>query len=378
MTNQSDTQPVATGNTQGIDLRLMALKVWKQKLAIICICGVVFLLTAVYMFSLPRFYTTQASLTPEVSGRSGMSGSLGGMASMLGLGGGSGAAGADAIGPSLYPELMEDNAFVADLFDVMVTTADGELTTDYKTYMKYHQKLPWWSSQSNPEDEKKAPTKPWWKFWGEDPKPMEERPFDPYRLDLRDDMLMKVIRKNITLQVDKKTGVIIIDVIDQDPVVCATMADSLSAHYQAFITRYRTSKARIDVDHYKLLMDQAQVEYDQAIAELSACQEANYDAILPAVMAEQQKLQSNLAIKQSTYTALNQQYQAAMAKLQEDTPAFTRLKGAAVPVLPAGPKRAITVLGMSFLMFLLCVAWILREEIKEFITSDDEDEDDED
>lgn len=372
MTNPTDSQPVSTGNLFGIDYMLMIQKVWKQKWPVIGICCVVFVLTAVYMFSQPRFYTTQARLTPEVSGRSGVSGSLGGMASMLGLGGGSGAAGADAIGPSLYPELMEDNAFVADLFNVVVTTEDGEVTCDYKTYMKYHQKTPWWASTPNPEDENKIPTKPWWKFWGKDPKPKEERAFNPYRLDFKDDMLMKVIRKNIKLEVDKKTGVISIDVIDQDPVVCATIADSLSAHYQQFITRYRTSKARIDVEHYKQLMDQALVEYDQAIAELSASQEANYDAILPAVMAEQQKLQGNLAIKQSTYTALNQQYQAAMAKLQEETPAFTQLKGAAVPVLPAGPKRGMTVLGMTFLAFLACAAWILREEIKQLIASDDE------
>lgn len=40
---------------------------------------------------------------------------------------------------------------------------------------------------------------------------------------------------------------------DQDPLISATMADSVSMHLQQFITKYRTNKARIDVEHYQKL-----------------------------------------------------------------------------------------------------------------------------
>ena len=56
-----------------------------------------------------------------------------------------------------------------------------------------------------------------------------------------------------------------------------------------------------------------------------------------------------MQLKYNTYTTLMTQYQAAKAKVQERTPAFTLVQGAAVPIKPAGPKRMIFVIGMCVL-----------------------------
>lgn len=60
----------------------------------------------------------------------------------------------------------------------------------------------------------------------------------------------------ISCQVDDETQVITLRVRAQDPLVAATMVDSVCAHLQDFITEYHTSKARVDLDYYrKLEMD---------------------------------------------------------------------------------------------------------------------------
>jgi uncharacterized protein involved in exopolysaccharide biosynthesis len=64
---------------------------------------------------------------------------------------------------------------------------------------------------------------------------------------------------------------------------------------------------------------------------------------------------------------LNTQLQAAIAKIQERTPAFTVIKGAEVPIKPSGPKRMIFVLGMLFLTFLATVIYILKDGIKSLL-----------
>ena len=53
---------------------------------------------------------------------------------------------------------------------------------------------------------------------------------------------------------------------------------------------------------------------------------------------------------------------AAEAKVQEETPAFTTLQSATVPVLKAGPKRAQMCLIFVFLAFLGTTVWILHKE----------------
>jgi hypothetical protein len=54
--------------------------------------------------------------------------------------------------------------------------------------------------------------------------------------------------------------------------------------------------------------------------------------------------------------------EAAKAKVQDRTPAFTIIEGAAVPVKPAGPKRMIFVIGMMFLTFIGTSFYITKKD----------------
>ena len=60
-------------------------------------------------------------------------------------------------------------------------------------------------------------------------------------------------------------------------------------------------------------------------------------------------------------------FQQADMKVQQETPAFTTLKSAIVPVKPAGPKRMIFVALMMILSTIATSIYILRIIIKETI-----------
>ena len=64
----------------------------------------------------------------------------------------------------------------------------------------------------------------------------------------------------------------------------------------------------------------------------------------------------------NAYSALAQQLQAAEAKVQQETPAFTTLQSATVPVQKSGPKRGQMVIIFLFLAFLGTTVWILHKE----------------
>ena len=139
------------------------------------------------------------------------------------------------------------------------------------------------------------------------------------------------------------------------------MADSVKAHLQAFIIRYRTSKVGEDVKHYQQMRDSAEQEYDMAMEAYSRYCDAHKGIILQSFQSERDKLESELALKQSSLGAIEAQLQATKVKLQEKTPAFTTLKSATVPTKPAGPKRMIFVLMMLFLSTLVYSVWLCRE-----------------
>lgn len=70
-----------------------------------------------------------------------------------------------------------------------------------------------------------------------------------------------------------------------------------------------------------------------------------------------------MQLKFNAYTALVSQYNGAQAKVQENTPAFTVLKGAAVPDKPTAPKRMIFVLVMEVLAFFITTIVVGRKKI---------------
>ncbi|MCR5197859.1 MAG: chain-length determining protein [Prevotella sp.] len=336
-----------------INLRVIAKKIREQKKSFIKPLAIVFVISAVYIFSIPRYYSSDALFAPEID--NGMAGgTLSSIAASFGFDLNDMQT-SDAITPLLYPDLMEDYGFVTSLFPITVETEDGDIHTDYYDYLRNKQKKPWWGGITD---------------WISDLFPKKTRKggnadgsFDPYNLSFAQETVVKRIQDNIVLNVDKKTGVISISVKDQDPKVCRTLADSVMVRLQAFITDYRTNKARIDVEYYTALADSAKEAYEQASRAYSSFADAYSNVVLEKYRTKLNDLENDMGLKYNTYTAIHTQLQAAKGKVQERTPAFTKLKGAAIPIKPAGPKRMIFVLGMLFLTFTIKAFWIVKKDL---------------
>jgi hypothetical protein len=341
-------------NHDTIDLRLLFAKIKERKRLFYITLPVAFVLSSLYILCIPRSYNTEMKLAPEVeSPISG--GALGSLASSFGFDL-SNVESTDAISPLLYPDLMEDNGFVSKFFDFKVTSADGKIKENYHDYLLKHQKAAWWVHVMG-----------WMKSLL--PKKKEEAVagsdggFNPYILSRTEYELIKKIQGNVNFSTDKKTGVITIVVRDQDKLICKTVADSVCSLLQGFITNYRTNKARIDLEYYTKLTADAKQSYERARQLYGSYSDRNMDVVLESYRAKQEDLENDMQLKFNTYSTINTQLQAAKAKVQERTPAFTILKGAEVPVKPSAPKRMIFVLGMVLATAIGTVFYIIKEEL---------------
>ena len=90
--------------------------------------------------------------------------------------------------------------------------------------------------------------------------------------------------------------------------------------------------------------------------------DANQDIIYKAARIKLQDLENDMQLQYNAYNTLATNLQAAEAKVQEETPSFTNLQTATVPVQKAGPARAKSVLIYLFLAFLCTTAWVLYKE----------------
>ena len=336
-------------NSNIIDLREIIKRLWDNKMVFIKVLPIVFVLSCVYIVSIPRTYSTDAKLAPEM-GNAINGGTLGSIASAFGFDFGDMQT-TDAITPLLYPDLMEDNAFATKLFAIKVENNKGDIKSTYYEYLKKYQKYPWWKSSIS-----------WVRRLFEKNQPVANKEFNPYALTKKDNDIVNKIRKNVKLSVDKKSGVITLNTQDQDPRICKTLADSIMGILQEFITEYRTNKARADLAYYKRITAEAKHEYEKARQRYGSYSDANTDVILESVRAKRNDLENDMQLKYNTYTTLNNQLQAAKAKVQERTPVFTMLKGATIPIRPSAPKRMLFVLEMLVLSFLLTALFVYYKE----------------
>lgn len=310
------------------------------------------LFSLVFVFTIPRYYTCKVMLAPESTDTKG---GLSSLMSSFGLG--NMETSEDAISPMLYPDLMESQDFIVSLFSVNVTTKDNSVSTSYYDYLKKHTKSSWYMSIVGSilelgEKKNSAATS-------------SEKKYAPsFMLSKEQDDIAKAIGGNIKYDYDKKTGVVSVTVTDQDPLVCALIADTVSSRLQDFITEYRTKKARNDLEYAEKIYAVAQAEYEESNAVYAAAVDGNWDVVNESVKAQIQKLENDKNLKYQTLSAINQKLQTSRAKLQEDTPVITMLQGASVPVKPAGPKRTIITLGLLVMSFVITSICIIEKKKK--------------
>jgi len=314
------------------------------------VLGITFIVSAIITLSIPNYYKCTVKLAPEIPGGNKGTSGLASLASSFGFNLGSASAGADAIMPNLYPDLMNSVTFRASLFPIKVQR-EGEMETmTYYDYLKNGQNLPWWSLAKIA-------------FFSIFKEPeFDEVKVNTFKLTKEQSGIIEMIGDKVICDVDKKTFVITINVIDQDPLIAATLADSVQMHLQEFITDYRTRKARIDLVYNQKLFKEAQERYENARLKSAAYSDANRHAIFAQKQSEQTKLENEMQLQYRAYSQVAAQLQMAEAKVQEDTPAFTILQPATVPVEKFGPKRTRNVLIFLFLALLITTAHVLNRE----------------
>ena len=333
---------------QPIDFGAIWQALKKKRKLYYMVLPIAFVVAVVIAKSIPPYYKCEVMLAPESGGGSGSLGGLASLASSFGvsLGGGGGNAGGDAITPSLYPDLMKSTDFKTSLFPIKVHSKKDKTSMTYYDYLKNEWKEPWW------ED-----------FFGlMAPEKKKDTLVNNFELTGEQSRIAGMINKNVLCKIDKKTGLISIDVKAQDPYIAALLADSVKARLQDFLTDYRTKKSRHDLEYAEMLQAQAKKDYEHARQKYVEFVDANQDIVLESIRQKQTDLENDLQLQYNNYNTLNAQVLAYKAKVQEATPAFTTLQRATVPLVPAGPKKGLIIFVCLLLAALFTTIYVLYKE----------------
>ena len=347
MEENKQQQPV---EEQEIDLLEIVRKLWDARLLIVKWCVIGAVVGLVVAFSIPKEYTTTVKLAPELQGSKPSSGGLSSLASMAGINLNNMNT-VDAVYPELYPDVVSSIPFAAELFHVPVTDIKGELQTTVYDYLSEHTRAPWWS----------LPGKiiGWTlSLFKEDETP-KEGGFDLFQLTKDEMEVVKALNERVGCSVDSKSYVITLSVTMQDPLVAATLTDTVMTNLQRYITEYRTNKSRNDLAYTQKLFDEARENYYSAQQAYARYMDQNQNIVLRSVRTEQERLQNEMNLAYNIYNQMAQQLQMAKAKVQENTPVYAVLQPATVPLKASKPSKMIILVGFVFLAAAASAGWAL-------------------
>lgn len=353
---------VNNSNNHKVNVDLVALLLLiTHKWKLIAITLLVWAIFGVwYAFQQPKEYRSTVMLAPETTSNN-LASKISSITSMVGLFDEANPTG-DAIYPEIYPDMMSSNDFLVKLLPVKVKTLDNKVNTNFYDYQKNKTKktifmkvgggIQHFFSSLSKKDEVQ-------------PRVDSLHP-DPHHLTKIEDGIVNSMRKDFTCQVDKKTNVITISAQTEDPMVSTIMANAIKDELQKFITKYKTEKSRNDVKYMSEINRKAKLDYSKARQKYAAYCDANTDVTLESVKSKQEDLENDMQLKYNIYTQTMQQLQMSMATLQDNTPAFTTIQSASVPLKHCNtPKIFIlaTFLIIGSLIDLVIIAIRYRKNI---------------
>ena len=262
-------------------------------------------------------------------------GNLGGLAAMAGINLNS-SSGADAISPDLYPDVVQSIPFLLELFPVQVESEKGDYSSTLYEYMNEDQKSAWWSYVMQAPFKLLGVVKDL--FSKEEEKNSTE--LSSFHLTKEQSDVIEDLQERISASVDKKTSVITVSVQMQDPLISANITQIVLEKLQGYITNYRTQKVKQDLEFTEKVFGEARESYYKAQRAYAAFEDANKNIISASYRTEQDKL-----------------------RVQEQTPVYTIIQPATVPLKASSPKKPLILIGFVFLAIFGGIGYLFIKDL---------------
>lgn len=341
-----------------IDIMELISKLWKRRSFIIkwCIAGAIIGLVA--GFSIPKTYKAGVTLAPELQQKT--SSGVSSIASMMGVNLNNSV---DAINAEMFPDVVHSTPFIYELFDLPVTfeRKDSVITVPLLEYMKEYQKSPWWTPIMN------FPFKVLgWCIDIVRPDKEEEESgevvLNPTNLPKKERKVVKYFAENIMVNVDKKSLKTEMSLLMQDPLVVATVMNAVTDNLKDYMSDYRSSKARQDVENLEVICAQRKADYYKAQQAYAKYIDANKNVILQSANAERERLQQEMNLAYQVYSQVATNLEGARIQAEQAKPVFVIINPVTVPIKKAAPSKAKMLIIWTFLAGCCAAGWVLFGE----------------
>ena len=316
-------------NSDEIDLIELLKTAWSGRKQIIIISFVFVLIGVASALLWPIFYTSSTTFINSQTESSSNSG-LSGVASLVGINLGGISSGSE-IPSTMYPQIGESVEFKRALLDSYV---DEKEQIKLEDFLADYNKI----EKNVTENNKKL-------FVSE------------YENELFD-----VINDIVSISVNQKDGFITISANMPNSEYAANTCVNARDILQEIVINSRIQSAKQKLKFSEKQLSSKRIEFEEVQNKLAYFNDSNLNLVTSTIINERSKLEAEFQIINAVMVELSKQVEQRKLRVSEDTPVFSIVKEASMPVKRSSPKRALIVLSFGFIGLVISILYVIIKE----------------
>ena len=317
-------------NSDEIDLIEIAKTLWNGKKLIATLSFFFVLIGVLIALLSPVTFTSSTTFIPSSQERSSGS-NLGGVASLVGINLGAMSSG-NEIPSSMYPQISESVEFKRLLLEEFV---DEKKEIKMKSYLTDYYKI---------DNDSKT-----------------NRSNEAFVSKFEND-LFKILNKILNISVNEKDGFITISANMPETEYAAYTAINARNILQKIIINNKIKSAKQNLEFSEKQLASKRIEFDEIQNKLGYFNDSNLNIVTSSIINERKKLEADFQIINAVIVELSKQVEQNKLQVSKETPVFSIIKEAVMPVLRSSPKRTQMVLIFGFIGFILSTVFVLIKE----------------
>ena len=313
-------------NSDEIDLIELLKTAWNGRKQIIIISFVFVLVGVAAALLSPVVYSSSTTFINSQTESSSSSG-LSGVASLVGINLGGMSSGSE-IPPTMYPQLGESIEFKRDLLNSYI---------DEKEQIKLEDFL------ANYNDIEKSVTENNNKLF----------------ISEYEDVLFNIINDVVSISVNQKDGFITITANMPNSEYAANTCINAREILQQTVINNRIKSAKQKLEYSEEQLNSKRIEFEEVQNKLAYFNDSNLNLVTSSVINEREKLEAEFQIINAVMIELSKQVEQRKLQVSEDTPVFSIVKEASMPVKRSSPKRIQMVLIFGFIGLIVSISYTL-------------------
>ncbi|PVW15770.1 hypothetical protein [Marixanthomonas spongiae] len=318
-------------------------------IAVFFTLGVIVILLSITQYTSNSIFLAQFSTEKKVGKR------ISKIATMMGVNVGGDES--NNILPMHYPLIVESTPFKKELLKTKIPVKGRDSSVSVAYYVNHLRKT---SALSTVKSYTLGlPSKIVGLFDREEKTPfISETDTNYHFLTAKEKGALGYLYSKFSVNVNDVDGYIEISTTFPEAKAAAKLTSNIQNLLQDFIIEYNIKKARQELEYINERFKEAENDYFNKRTALSNFKDRNINVVSNVALNRLEQLQTEYSLSSNIYSQLAGELETAKLNVKKDTPVFTIIKPATVPLEPASPQKLLLLLQFVSVGLLVGVFYI--------------------